>query len=236
MTASLGSSHHRIHEDLLTLRCKGTLLYDSSVAPNGTADTSFGLAEMPVSSQTGSFVYSMSAQDLGPRSGPRAQIAVETADGQAEAFRDALPSFRVVVSVDRTSAARRGRPLREENVPPFTQIATRTAKVVTRSGAVPFAVSTCTLRISPGHNVKQNCRVNLSCGGQEVYGAGTAGTTGFNDCVLAAGAPVSFEDPNPTPTDDDPMLKADLAAGTATLGDKLASGATYSVAFTLSEP
>ena len=95
------------HQELLTLQCQGKVLYDSSVPLNGMANTRFGLDETPVAGEVLAFVYGLRAEDVGSRSAPRAQIALSTADGVMEAFRDTLPSFHVRATVDRLTAVRR---------------------------------------------------------------------------------------------------------------------------------
>ena len=234
LTATV-SSHGTIsaHQDLLTLQCQGKVLYDSSAPLNGMANTSFGLDETPVAGDVLAFAYSLRAEDIGARSAPRAQITVSTLDGVMEAFRDTLPSFHVRAVVEHFTAVRHGKAVTANSVPPFDAVFVRKAKVESKTGAVPFAASACELRISPAYQTKQTCRVILTCGGRAIYGGGTGG---FDDCVLVDRQPVSFVDPYPTPSDGDPQLHADLAAGSATLGDTSKSGATYAVTLTLTVP
>ena len=221
------------HQELLTLQCQGKVLYDSSVPLNGMASTRFGLDETPVAGEVRAFVYGLRAEDVGSRSAPRAQIALSTVDGVMEAFRDTIPSFHVRATVERSTAVRHGKAVLANSVPPFDEVVVRKAKVVSKTGAVPFAVPACEMRISPAYQTKHTCRVVLSCGGRAIYGGASGG---FDECLLADRRPLSFVDAYPTPSDGDPQLNADLAAGTATLGDTSKSGATYSVTFALSEP
>jgi hypothetical protein len=221
------------HQELLVLQCQGKVLYDSSAPLNGMANMSFGLAETPVAGDVLAFVYALRAEDTGSRSAPRAQIAVGTPDGVMEAFRDTLPSFRVRAKIDRLTAVRRGKAITADAVPPFDAVVVRKAKVVAKSGAVPFAASACEMRISPAYQKKHTCRVVLTCAGRAIYGGAEGG---FDECQLADRQPVSFVDAYPTPSDGDPQLSADLSADTATLGDTSKTGATYSVTFALSPP
>jgi hypothetical protein len=234
LTATVASrGTGKAHEDLLTLQCQGQMLYDSSVPLNGMSNSSFGLDEVPTAGEAGVFRYQMRAEDVGPRSAPRAQITLSTPDHVVEAFRDGAPSFRVRATVDTFSAERRALPVTADSVPPFDEVVARKAKVTSKTGAPPFGAAACDLRISPGYSKGHNCRIVLSCGGRAVYGGGTGG---FADCALVAGRPVSFVDAYPTPSDGDPELNCDLDAATATLGDTSKSGATYSVTFALSAP
>jgi hypothetical protein len=233
LTATVSSrGSGKAHQDLLTLQCQGRMLYDSSVPLNGMSNSSFGIDETPTAGEIGVFRYQMRAEDVGPRSAPRAQITLSTPDHVLEAFRDTLPSFRVRASIDVFSAERRALPVSADSVPPFDAVVARKARVTGRTGAPPFAAATCDLRVSPAYRTGHNCRVVLTCGGRAVYG-GVAG--GFDDCALVDGRPVSFVDAYPTPTDGDPELNCDLQAGAATLGDTSKAGASYSVTFALSE-
>jgi hypothetical protein len=111
LTAVVANALDGPHEDRLTLQCQGRVLYDSSVPLEGMANANFGLREEPVAGQALAFVYALEADDIGTRSGPRAQISLRTADGVLEAFRDTAPSYRVKASIDRTSAVRHGQSL-----------------------------------------------------------------------------------------------------------------------------
>ncbi len=216
--------------DRLTLECRGDTVYDSSVPLSGVASSTFGLDEEPVAGVVDVFRYLLQAQDVGARTGPRAQITVDTRKHEVTAFRDAAPTFHVQATVDELTPERRGRPITAASVPPFGDVVSRTAKVVAKSGAVPFAASSCELLVSPAYAQTYTCRVLLTCGGRLAYGEGTEG---FDKCTLSGGQPVSFADVNPTPVDGDPELTCDLGAGTCTLGDTTKSGATYSVTFAL---
>lgn len=220
--------------DPLTLQCEGRTLYDSSVQLAGASSSSFTLDEEPQAGVVGVFRYKLQAQDVGARAGPRAQITIDTRKHEVSAFRDAAPSFRAQATVDEFTAERRGRPVTAASVPPFGNVVTRTAKVTSKSGVVPFGATSCELLISPGYSSgAYNCRVVLTCGGHVAYGEGTEG---FDKCTMSGGQPVSFADAHPTPNDGDPELNCDLGAGTCTLADTTKSGATYSVALTLSGP
>jgi hypothetical protein len=219
--------------DRLTLECRGDMLYDSSVPLSGAASYTFGLDEEPQAGVVGVFRYLLKSQDVGARTGSRAQITVDTRKHDVTAFRDAVPAFHVQATVDELTAERRGRPITAASVPPFGDVVSRKARVTTKSGAVPFAASSCEMLISPGYNQTYTCRVVLTCDGRIAYGAGTEG---FDKCTLSGGQPVSFADVKPTPVDGDPELTCDLGAGTCTLGDTTKSGATYSVTFALAAP
>jgi hypothetical protein len=117
-------------------------------------------------------------------------------------------------------------------VPYFPDV-TRTAVVKTKVGAVPFTTKTCDLIITPSGLTDLACRVRLLCGGAIVFGIGE---TGYEPCEMADGALTGMTDSKPTPVDKDPKLTVDLAAATATLGDVLPNGQTYTVSFHLQPP
>jgi hypothetical protein len=216
--------------DRLTLECRGDMLYDSNVPLSGASSYTFGIDEEPQAGVVDVFRYFLKSQDVGARTGARAQITVDTRKHDVTAFRDAAPTFHVQATVDELTAERRGRPITAGSVPPFGNVVSRMAKVLTRSGPVPFVASSCEMLVSPGYAATYTCRVVLTCGGKVVYGEGTEG---FDKCTLPAGQPVSFADVKPTPVDGDPELACDLGAGTCTLGDTTKSGATYSVTLAL---
>jgi LSD1 subclass zinc finger protein len=219
-------------QDLVSFQCGGRVLYDSSLPLEGMSNNSFGLGEDPLSGEAHAYQYVIRADDIGTRSGPKAQLTANSQAGVAEAFRDSAPSFHVYASLERSSQPRKGQPLFAETLPAFEAVVRRKARVTTKTGAVPFGVSTCDLRISPAYREGDTCRVALVCGGATVYGSGTGG---FNHCAVVDGAPVTLVDANPTPSGGDPQLTVDLTARTATLADTTATGASYSVAFTLLE-
>jgi hypothetical protein len=92
----------------MTLTCAGATLYDSSLPLNGMSSNSFDLDERAVGGATETFQYLVTSDDLGARSGQKAQITLSSPLGVCEAFRDVAPSFRVRVALDRLSAVRHG--------------------------------------------------------------------------------------------------------------------------------
>jgi hypothetical protein len=206
------------------------VLYDSSLPLEGMSSHRFGVGEQPVSGEVSHFDYVIEAQDVGTRSGPKAQISANSRAGVVEVFRDTAPSFRVQAVIERSSPVREGRPLFTKTAPPFQEVVTRQASVVSRSGRAPFGGSRCTLVISPAYAEGHTCRVTLRCQNRLVYGAATQG---YNHCLLDGGEPVSFVDPNPTPASGDPQLQADLKENTATLSDAQPNGSSYLVQFSL---
>jgi hypothetical protein len=216
------------HEDLLTFTCQGKTLYDSSVPLNGMSNSSFGVDEIPTTGRHGVFRYMLRANDLGSRSGSRAQITLDTSVGAVEAFRETVPTYRVKATVDAYSAERSGRPI---TALPFESVVQRKAKVTTKTGKAPFAATTCDLSVVPVSSGKHNCRVAFTCGGASVYGKPGGG---FGDCATRDGEATGFLDEKQTPVDGDPALQCDFDAATAVLSDTKSDGSTYEVDFALS--
>lgn len=65
-----------------------------------------------------------------------------------------------------------------------------------------------------------NCKVRVRCGGELIYGGSGAG---FARCEVQDGALVSASDTGSSLSDGDPVLKLDLAAGSAVVSDTGAS-------------
>jgi hypothetical protein len=232
LTMRLHSNNVTYVKDNLAFTC-GRILYDSSQALSGTSNNDSTLHEYAAPGEVRAFVYSLKANDIGARTGARNQIEVGTKDHSVYAFRDTVPSFHVTATIDELSGERHGLPLFIANIPQFEQIVERTLTVKTKSGSVPFAGATCDMKISPANSTlakhpELTCRVLVTCAGKVVFGTNTSG---YEECVLSKGLPVSFVDATPTSVDNDPELSADLIAGTATLGDVLPNGAKYSVNF-----
>ncbi len=230
LTARVRSNGARASKDLVSFQCGGSVLYDSSLPLEGMSSSRFGVGEQPISGEVAQFDYVIEAQDVGTRSGPKAQLSANSKAGVVEVFRDTAPSFRVQAVIERSSQVRQGRPLFTDTVPPFTQVVTRQANVVSKSGRAPFSGSRCTLVISPAYAQGHTCRVTLRCQNKIVYGGAKQG---FNHCLLDGNEPASFVDPNPTPASGDPQLQADLKTNTATLSDAQPNGSSYLVQFAL---
>ena len=218
----------RAREDFSVLSCGGKVLYDSQQPLNGMSSHRFGLNEMPVADEVSVFQYAVVLDDTGNRSGDRNQISLESPKGLGEAVRDGLGSFRVSVTIDALSAVRRGKPLFDDSLPPFAEVVRRKARVVSATGAKPFAGSVCDFSLSPGDK-EHNCRAKLTCAGKVLLGSGTAG---FQNCTLAGGKPVSLLDAYPTDKDHDPELNVNLETASLVLADSTARS-SYTVTFKL---
>jgi serine/threonine protein kinase len=213
-----------------TFESKGEVLYDSKEL-GGTYNRSFSLDEQLTGEDVvATYRYYLRMSDVGARTPPGAQISLSTPKTEADVWRDTSSPFRIHAVLDKQSSMREGKPLRPDTQPLFDEVALRIARVKSKTGIAPFTTETCALRLAPARSGQLNCRVRLWCGNNVVYGAGTSG---YDQCTIAAREVTGFVDPNPTPKDGDPELAVDLAAGTATLGDTSKTGAKYTVSFTL---
>lgn len=104
----------------------------------------------------------------------------------------------------------------------------RKATVTKKQGDLPFAESTCDMRISP-LPTSDCCRVWLTCGSTRVYGSASS----YIQCTPAGGVPTSLVDPETTPDDGDAQLNVDLGKATATFADTNIAGTSYSASFKL---
>lgn len=95
----------------LVAQCGSETLFDSEAQLNGTSMLSWDLRENPVAGKDKVFSYPLSFSDVGTRVGARAQATIDTQARQAVLFRETIPVYRVVLSVDPNSANRAGEPL-----------------------------------------------------------------------------------------------------------------------------
>ncbi len=202
-------------EVVLAIRCGERTLYDASEAATGMSSRELALYEQEASE---GFHHWLRGSDRGVREG-RTEMTIDTPAGAARVFRSD-GSLDVRLHVTPRSELRAGRRLAWRSAPPPLQVALERAAIVERVegelGVSPGA--TCSLRIEPPSEPNDpgsfNCRARVRCGGRYVYGHGTSG---WNLCeVDADGAPVRLSDGSDT--DGDPMLDADLEAGTLSIG------------------
>ncbi|MBT3221291.1 MAG: hypothetical protein HN348_19590 [Proteobacteria bacterium] len=107
-----------------------------------------------------------------------------------------------------------------------------TAKKVTGQAPVS-AGDSCRVRVhvDPDYpNVTYNCRVEVDCGGQMLYGA--TPTTGYVFCNVLSGSPILARDEEGTGESVDPMLHLDLNAREVWVRDD-DKGSTYEILIAL---
>lgn len=209
--------------------CGSQKLYDENDKLNGTSHTGNSLDESAVAGKVSVFRYALKASDIGARAGDRSQMSISTKDNELVVFREIPPTFRVTIKVPRWTQERSGKPMFDDNVPPFTDVVKKKATLTSSKGPLPFVGKTCELRMSPA-SAKYSCRVQVECANKIVFGTENSG---FENCVVDGGFPVSMVDDKPTPEDSDPKLTVDTNAKTMVLGDVAKDGTTYTASFTL---
>ncbi len=209
--------------------CGSQKLYDENDKLNGTSHTGNSLDESPVAGKVSVFHYALKASDIGSRAGDRSQMSISTKDNELVVFRDIPPTFRVTIKVPRWTQERSGKPFYDDDVPPFDEVVKKKATLTSSKGALPFVGKTCELRMSPA-TAKYSCRVQVECASKIVFGVENSG---FENCVVDGGFPISMIDEKPTSEDSDPKLTVDTNAKTMVLGDVAKDGTTYTASFTL---
>ena len=116
LTAIVVPSGDAVEAKRTTLVCQGQTVYDSAVELFGMANSFFTLDEQLVAGQPASYVYQLGAEDVGTRSGPRAQLMVFTPKGRLDAFRAGQSPFHVHVAIAASSLVRHGKPLLAETL------------------------------------------------------------------------------------------------------------------------
>lgn len=144
----------------LTVGCGATKLYDSSDGFSGMSQSSNDARETLGASDDGS-TFTLSYQDIGTRTGDRAQIDLKSRYGQARIFRDAIPAFDVALSLPAQSA--RTTPLHGAG-----DRLKRTGTVDSVTGMGVAKGASCTLRAMPTGE-GDGCVAELRCGTKTVW-------------------------------------------------------------------
>jgi len=208
----------------LEVLCGGTPLYRSSDPLNGMSSLHTRVEEES-GPAPGTYVYALSYEDKGPRSGTRAEISLDTAAKAASVWRDSAPGYRVELVVPPQSAPLECEPLLEATAKALR----KTARVVEATGPSPVKVGAqCTVRSTPIRSTGQ-CLTRVECGSVRLYGAPGAGVSG---CATDAEQVVSALDDSTTPNDGDPAMELDTLAGRATMHDGI-GGAAWKVTLRL---
>lgn len=108
--ATLESEGGKQRVSHMTVKCADKVIYNSTDKLEGMAMMSSGMAEEP-GKQAGTFVYAVSFNDTGSRSGPRAQISLDTTHQQGSVWSEVVPIFRVDFSIGKLSAPVQGEAL-----------------------------------------------------------------------------------------------------------------------------
>ena len=204
----------------LRLRCGAELLYDSADALGSGMEMRSVLAR-EVPAMDGSMLYSLTYQDHGMRSGPRAQISLSSAAQTLRVWSETGRPFSASLHLRARSFGRVGAPLgaRTLGLPAEAgRPLMARARVHRRRGPVPsFIEEECELYAHAyAEGVNLDCRISLRCGAKLVYGGGTAG---FNDCTFIGGVPATASDSGTSVEDGDPRMSLDWERRRMTVSD-----------------
>lgn len=108
--ATLESAGDKARVEALSVKCGDKFVYQSTDQLEGMSMNGYGMAEEP-GKEAGTFVYAVSYNDTGARSGPRTQISIDTTHGQGAVWSEVVPIFRVEFSVPTLSAPVKGEAL-----------------------------------------------------------------------------------------------------------------------------
>lgn len=200
----------------VTVHCDGVLLYDTN-EPLGTSIQMHdeNLQELRSSSQD-VFTYTLRYVDTGARSGPRAQIAMDSLRHELRVYDEGASPFSVTVHVNDVSFPRWGSSLTpggNDAHPPAGSPLHVLARPTELAGPVPDTIrqarsrqrDTCELQVRPNTS-RFNCRATLRCGDVIVYGAGGSG---YNHCTVAESVLGRADDSGTSTTDGDPAFELD---------------------------
>ncbi len=198
----------------LVLACGDKVLYRSTDPLDGVSQHGWSLGEVP-GPTSGTARQWLLWDDVGTRTGERAQASIDTKLGVASAWRETQPNYRVDVEIEPFSEPASGtmEAAHTEMALAFTDRVHKRGKLAKVAGPAPLSAgAACELWLGPDWGAQTNCRAVVSCDGKVIYGAGT---TGFSKCAVSSGKPVSFLDDT---HDTDGVLTWKLGGATASLG------------------
>lgn len=144
----------------LTVGCGNVKLFDSSDGFSGMSQSSNDARETLGADDDGS-TFTLSYQDIGTRTGERAQIDLTSRYGQARIFRDRIPAFDVALSLPAQSA--RTTPLHGAG-----DRLKRSGTVVSVTGLGVQKGASCILRAMPTGQ-EDRCVAEVRCGSKVVW-------------------------------------------------------------------
>jgi hypothetical protein len=154
--ATIATSDTNASVKELSIQCGTQSLYRSTDRLNGMSQRASDAREVlgPADDKS---TFTLAYRDLGPRTGERAQIDLDTTHRQASVFRETIPRFRVELSVPATSTE--GAPLSGPD-----QRLRRAGKVRQVTGSAPVKIgASCVLR-AMATGKRADCVAELACG------------------------------------------------------------------------
>lgn len=207
----------------LSVRCPAGLVYDPS-EELGASMTMSSSRDAPRNTAAG-LVHLVAFSESGQRSGPRAQIDLNTQAGVLRVWRDGGSPFDLrFATEDRATEDGLAPEAPRTQAPQARWLLAATLR--THEGALPFSERSCELALLPeslgsGHT----CRARLRCGDVLIYGTGT---TGYNHCetlIMGGRAYPRASDRGVSSEDRDPRFEVDLSTHVATVADVATAGA-----------
>ncbi|MCB9613079.1 MAG: hypothetical protein H6722_11555 [Sandaracinus sp.] len=207
----------------LAVRCPAGLVYDPS-EELGASMTMSSSREAPRNTAAG-LVHLVSFSESGQRSGPRAQIDLNTQAGVLRVWRDGGSPFDLrFATEDRASEDGIEPEAPRTQAPQARWLLAATLR--SHEGPLPFTERSCELALLPeslgsGHT----CRARLRCGDVLVYGAGTSGYNHCETLITGGRAYPRADDRRISSEDTDPRFELDLSTHVVTAADANATGA-----------
>ncbi|WP_437812817.1 hypothetical protein [Sorangium sp. So ce1078] len=215
--AELTSTGDDIRVPSLEVVCGGKSIYRSSDPLNGMSMFSSGVEE-DSGAEPGTYVYALSYEDKGSRTGGRAEVSLDSVRRAGAVWRDSAPAYRVELTLAYQSPPVAGEPLLDAT----GMALRRSARVTESTGPSPVkAGARCALQVSPLPRGGK-CLTRLACGGRMLYGAGT---TGVSECTVEGDRVVRVHDGNTTQNGGDPAFDLDVATRRVTVRDEGKGGA-----------
>lgn len=207
------------------VRCGDRVLYDPSESLGSGMSMSDSHADETLAADGRSFEYALVYRDEGARTGPRAQVGIDTVNRRGRVWRDGASAMHVDLRIRDVSAPRQGAGIYREGTSAFAARVIPAARVtsVTGSDAPVARGARCTVTVRPAiTDSAANCRVVVRCAnGPWIYGASD---TGYARCTLENGAVTAID--GSTHPDDQPALSWSGNVLTITADDASGSWST----------
>jgi hypothetical protein len=188
---------------------------DQALDSIGTAGCDFN--ELPETREATSFVYRFRCKDATVDIDThRRRIAVH----KPSSSKPKRERIDAEIEIDEISQPNRGLPIfigHTRRDPGFAE--TRWRGVVESVGSPALGLKaggTCEVVVLPVHLEPRNCKVEVTCEGRVLYGAGRSG---MNHCDLAGGKVIGVHDPKTTSEDEDPALELDARGASVRVRD-----------------
>ncbi|MFO0651682.1 MAG: hypothetical protein U0326_36005 [Polyangiales bacterium] len=176
------------------VRCGDRVLYDPTQSIGSGISMSDSHADETLAADGRSFEYALVYRDEGARTGPRAQVGIDTVNRRGRVWRDGASAMHVDLRIRDVSAPRQGAGIYREGASAFAARVIPAARVtsVTGSDAPVARGARCMVTVRPAiTDSAANCRVVVRCAnGPWIYGASD---TGYARCTIENGAVTAID-------------------------------------------